>query len=216
MTLQDVRIFCSFADCFNDMNRLQKSYFLQHDVVALARDLLGKYVFTMKEGQLAGGIIVETEAYRAVNDRASHAYGGRRTARNEMMYHEGGIAYVFLCYGIHNMLNFVTNEAEVPDAVLIRGIAPTHGMELMQLRTGKPVLPPNAGDGPGRVGKLLGITKADNGRSLTGDTIWLEDRGLVIPDNQVLVTPRIGIDYAGDDAKLPYRFVVHDFKLTTL
>ena len=189
------------------MNRLQKSYFLGHDVLAIARDLLGKYLFTLKDGQLAGGIISEVEAYKGTTDKASHAYGGRRTRRNEMMYHEGGVAYMYLCYGIHNMLNFVTNEEDVPDAVLIRGIIPTHGEELMLRRTGKSRMSRDIGSGPGKVSKLLGLTVADNGCPLTGDTVWIEDRGLQIPANQIDITPRIGVDYAGEDALLPYRFL---------
>ena len=103
-------------------------YFLNPDVVFLARDLLGKYVFTQIDGQIAGGYITETEAYKGFTDRGSHAFGGRRTKRNEMMYAEGGRAYVYLCYGMHHMLNFVSNEEGTPDAVLIRGIMPTHGV----------------------------------------------------------------------------------------
>ena len=200
--------FCVLFFC--RMIRLQKSYFLQHDVLALARDLLGKYVFTRKDGQLSGGIISEVEAYKGIADRASHAFGGRRTRRNEMMYHEGGVAYMYLCYGIHNMLNFVTNEQDVPDAILIRGIVPTHGEELMLQRTGKRNMSASIGSGPGKVSKLLGLTTADNGCPLDGDTLWVEDRDLCVSDNMVQVTPRIGVDYAGEDALLPYRFVMKD------
>ena len=186
--------------------KLAKEYFLQDDVVAVARDLIGKSLFTLVDGQLTGGVICETEAYRGTTDRASHAFGGRRTKRNEMMYQEGGVAYVYLCYGMHHLLNFVTNVADIPDAVLIRGLMPTHGEELMLRRTGKRKIDPNIGIGPGKVSKLLGITVADNGISLCGDHLWIEDRGLQIPDNQIETTPRIGVDYAGDDALLPYRF----------
>lgn len=187
--------------------KLTKDYFLTDDVVAVARDLIGKSLFTMVDGQLAGGVICETEAYKGTADRASHAFGGRRTKRNEMMYREGGVAYVYLCYGMHHLLNFVTNAADIPDAVLIRGIVPTHGTELMLRRTGKRKVTPDIGIGPGKVSKLLGLTVADNGLSLCGEKLWIEDRGLVVPDNAILVTPRIGVDYAGEDALLPYRFV---------
>lgn len=190
------------------MNRLQKSYFLRNDVLSIARDLLGKYLFTIKDGQLAGGIITEVEAYRGVDDRASHAFGGRRTQRNEMMYHEGGVVYMFLCYGMHSMLNFVTNVEGVPDAVLVRGILPTHGEELMLQRTGKKHVTPALTDGPGKLCKALGLTRADNGVLLDGHTIWLEDRGCAIPDGLVRITPRIGVDYAGEDALRLYRFCI--------
>ena len=190
--------------------KLTKDYFLGNDVLAIARDLIGKSLFTKVAGQLTGGIICEVEAYKGTNDRASHAFGGRRTKRNDMMYREGGVAYVYLCYGMHHLLNFVTNADGIPDAVLIRGILPTHGEELMLQRTGKRKITRDIGIGPGKVSKLLGITVADNGLSLCGDQLWIEDRGLLVPDNQVETTPRIGVDYAGKDAKLPYRFVMRE------
>ena len=124
-----------------------------------------------------------------------------------MMYHEGGVAYVYLCYGMHHLLNFVTNIDGIPDAVLIRGIMPTHGEELMLQRTGKRKITPDIGIGPGKVSKLLGLTVADNGISLCGDKLWIEDRGVVVPEDRIEITPRIGVDYAGEDALLPYRFV---------
>jgi DNA-3-methyladenine glycosylase len=189
--------------------KLTKDYFLNDNVLAIARDLLGKSLFTRIDGQLTGGLICEVEAYIGTDDRASHAYGGRRTHRNEMMYHEGGVAYVYLCYGMHHLLNFVTNADGIPDAILIRGIIPTHGEELMLQRTGKRKVTHDIGIGPGKVSKLLGLTVADNGLSLCGDTLWIEDRGTLVPNNQVETTPRIGVDYAGEDALLPYRFVWH-------
>ena len=187
--------------------KLTKDYFLTDDVVAFARDLIGKSLFTTVDGQLAGGVICETEAYKGTDDRASHAFGGRRTKRNEMMYREGGVAYVYLCYGMHHLLNFVTNAADIPDAVLIRGIVPTHGEELMLHRTGKRKITRDIGIGPGKVSKLLGLTVADNGISLCGEKLWIENRGLLVPEGAIQVTPRIGVDYAGEDAKRPYRFV---------
>jgi DNA-3-methyladenine glycosylase len=187
--------------------KLTKDYFLTDDVVAVARDLIGKSLFTTVDGQLAGGVICETEAYKGTDDRASHAFGGRRTKRNEMMYREGGVAYVYLCYGMHHLLNFVTNAADIPDAVLIRGIVPTHGEELMLHRTGKRKITRDIGIGPGKVSKLLGLTVADNGISLCGEKLWIEDRSLLVPEDAIQVTPRIGVDYAEEDAKRPYRFV---------
>lgn len=192
------------------MFKLQKSYFLQKNVVFLAKDLLGKYLFTCVDGQLVGGIISETEAYVAEVDRASHAYHHRKTKRNAMMYHEGGVIYMYLCYGMHHMLNFVTNEEDVADAILIRGIYPTHGGELMLQRTGKTHLSPALTDGPGKVSKALGLTVADNGTPLDSEKIWVEDRGLYVTEEDVLTTPRIGVGYAGEDALLPYRFVLKE------
>lgn len=186
---------------------LPLTYYQSPDVVALARDLLGKYLFTKVDGQLSGGIITEAEAYKGVEDRACHCYGGRRTARNEMMYHAGGVAYVYFCYGMHSMFNVVTNREGTPDAVLIRAIWPTHGEELMLQRLRKSRMSPALTNGPGKLTKALGITRAMNGSSLCSEEIWIEDRHLVIPDERVQVTPRIGVDYAGEDALRPYRFV---------
>lgn len=181
-------------------------YFKDSDVVHLAKDLLGKYVFTQIDGQIAGGMITETEAYRGTGDRASHAFGGRRTRRNEMMYAEGGVAYVYLCYGMHYMLNFVTNEKEIPDAILIRAIAPTHGEELMLKRTGKTRCIPEMTIGPGKACKALGITLLQNGTPLNSDTLWVEDRGILVPKEQIVAGPRVGVAYAKEDALLPWRF----------
>lgn len=194
--------------CLFLFKMIDLQYFLNDDVVALARNLLGKYVFTQVDGQIAGGYITETEAYKGFNDRASHAFGGRRTKRNEMMYAEGGRAYVYLCYGMHSMLNFVTNKEGIPDAVLIRGIMPTHGEELMLQRTGKRQCSATITDGPGKVCKALGISTKLNGTPLNSDILWVEDRGLTIPSDKIQCGPRIGVDYAGEDAKLPWRFWV--------
>ena len=186
--------------------RLLPSYYLNHDVVFLAKDLIGKYLFTKIDGQLCGGIITETEAYKGVEDRACHAFGGKRTPRNETMYAQGGVAYVYLCYGIHPLLNVVTNQEDIPDAILIRAIHATHGEELMLKRTGKPQMKPQVTNGPGKVTKALGITLADNGESFQNKRIWIEDRAFDLSKTEILNTPRIGVEYAGKDALLPYRF----------
>lgn len=188
------------------MNCLPKEFFLQDDVLKVAQNLLGTYLFTCVDGQITGGIITETEAYKGTNDRASHAFGGRKTNRNAMMYHEGGVAYVYLCYGMHHLLNFVTNQENIPDAVLIRAIYPTHGRELMLKRTGKFQVSPRITDGPGKVAKALGVSMELNGISLDSDRIWLEDRKLNVAQEMIATSSRIGVDYAGEDALLPYRF----------
>ena len=188
-------------------------YFRQQDVLFLAKDLLGKTIFTNIEGQISGGIIVETEAYKGITDKASHAYGGKRTKRNEVMYAEGGVIYVYLCYGMHHLLNIVTGSENIPDAILIRSILATHGEELMLKRRSKTRMTPDITCGPGNVSKALGIETKENGISLSGNKIWLEDRGIVIPETRIEATPRIGIGYAQEDAFLPYRFIWLDFFL---
>jgi len=186
---------------------ISETYYQHENVLFIAKNLIGKWLFTQFDGQLCGGMITETEAYNGITDHASHAFGGRRTARNEMMYAKGGVIYVYQCYGIHNLLNIVTHKAEVPDAILIRGLLPTHGEELMLQRLGKTQISPRCTNGPGKLSKALGIKKIHNGLSLQSNQIWIEDRGFIIPDTQINATPRIGVDYAGEDALLPYRFI---------
>lgn len=188
------------------MPLLPREYYLHHDVLELARDLLGKYIFTSVGGKLTGGMIIETEAYRGPDDRASHSYQNRRTRRNEVMYWSGGVCYVYQCYGIHALLNVVTNQMNIPHAILIRAILPTVGIEHMLERRKKLKVDKTLAGGPGTVSQALGITLKDNGTDLTGKKIWIEDQGVIIPDEDILVGPRVGIAYAGEHALLPWRF----------
>lgn len=188
--------------------KLEKSYFLTDNVVGIARNLIGKHLFVDIDGVVCGGYITETEAYEGATDRASHAYQDRRTNRTEVMFKQGGRTYVYLCYGIHALLNFVTAEENVPHAVLIRGFCPTHGIDTILSRIGKQVAKPSLFDGPGKLTKALGIKTIHNDLDLQGDQIWIEDLGLKILNNKIEVGPRIGVGYAGTDALLPYRFVL--------
>lgn len=188
--------------------KLPESYYLDTDVVKLSRDLIGKYLFSRLDGVVTGGYIVETEAYNGVIDKASHAYGNRLTPRTQTMFMQGGVAYVYLCYGIHEMLNIVTSVEGQPHAILIRAINPTIGLDIMQYRRNMAVIKPTITMGPGSVAKALGVSRKINGISLQSDTLWIEDRGLTFTDEEVAAVPRVGIDYAGDDALLPYRFYV--------
>src|ERR1700756_2690230 len=188
--------------------KLPESFYTHGNVVQISRDLLGKYLFTSINGITTGGYIVETEAYNGIIDRASHAFGNRKTPRTNVMFGHGGIAYVYLCYGIHEMFNIVTLVEGEPHAILIRAIEPTEGIGEMLLRRNMSVLKPNITSGPGSVAKALGISRAINAISLQSDTLWLEDRGLSFKDEEVAAVPRVGVDYAGEDALLPYRFYV--------
>jgi DNA-3-methyladenine glycosylase len=190
------------------MPTLKRSYYLQEDVVLVAKDLLGKVLYTRINGKLTGGIITETEAYAGISDRASHAFGGKRTPRNEKMYAKGGIAYVYLCYGIHHLFNVVTNEENIPHAILIRAIQPLEGIETILKRRKQKSIAKNTSGGPGTISQALGITTKLNGIDLTGKTIWLQDEGIKVIQKNIIVGPRIGVDYAGEDAKLPYRFIL--------
>src|ERR1700722_11839956 len=131
------------------MPMLDLQYYLSDDVLSLSRDLLGKYLFTKFEDRLTGGIILETEAYRGPEDKASHAYGNRRTKRNEIMFHKGGVSYVYVCYGIHALFNIVTNMEHIPHAILVRAIEPVVGIEHMLARRGQKKLTPKLTSGPG-------------------------------------------------------------------
>ena len=185
------------------MNQLPLSFYLRDDVVQIARDLLGKRVCTHIDGITTGGLIIETESYRGAEDRASHAYGNRRTARTEVMFQTGGVAYVYICYGIHHLLNVVTNRKDIPHAVLIRALLPTHGaQEMIKRRKGKKPL----ANGPGTLTEALGITKEWNGRCLNSSSIWIEESDILISEDQIISSKRIGVDYAGEDALLPWRF----------
>ncbi|MDP1623151.1 MAG: DNA-3-methyladenine glycosylase [Bacteroidales bacterium] len=195
------------------MVHLPRKFYTRPDVVQIARELLGKQLITRMGGVITSGIICETEAYAGATDKASHAFGCRRTERTEIMYDRGGTAYIYLCYGVHSLFNVVTNIEGVPHAVLIRGIIPVEGIETMLQRAGKPEVTKNFGIGPGKVSKILGIHYTYSGLDLVKNpgknnepAIWIEDHGVEIPPSQIISGPRIGVDYAGEDAMLPYRF----------
>ena len=189
------------------MNKLPPEYYLNPDVVFLARNLLGKALMTNIEGKgITGGIILETEAYAGETDRASHAFGGRRTRRTETMYMQGGVAYVYLCYGMHHLFNVVTNIEGIPHAILIRGIKPIIGQELMAQRTGKRPEKLQTLNGPGKLTRALGITTRHDKTFLNDNNIWIEYSSLQPNEKQIISGPRIGVDYAGEHALCPYRF----------
>lgn len=189
--------------------KLPDEFYRRSDVVSIARELLGKVLCTRLDGVLTSGIITETEAYCGRNDRACHANDGLRTARTETMYQSGGRAYVYLCYGIHHLFNVVTNVKDQADAVLIRAIEPADGEQTMLMRRDKDKISPALTAGPGRLTQALGITtNKHDGTDLAGNTLWIEDRGIVIPDDSIAASPRIGVDYAGEHAKREWRFFI--------
>lgn len=196
--------------------KLPPSFYQRDDVVTISKELLGKYLFTSINGKATGGYIVETEAYNGIIDRASHAFGNRLTPRTKVMYEHGGIAYVYLCYGIHEMFNVVTSIEGQPHAVLIRAVHPTEGIEVMQYRRKMTEVKRTITSGPGSVAQALGISRQINTISLQSDTLWIEDRGLLIPDDQIAAVPRIGVAYAKEDAQLPYRFYVKGDKYVSM
>jgi DNA-3-methyladenine glycosylase len=187
--------------------KLPLSFYQQPDVVNLARQLIGKVLCTQINGvNLTSGIITETEAYCGRGDKACHANNGTRTNRTETMYQAGGIAYVYLCYGIHHLFNVVTNIQDKADAILIRAIQPLEGKEIMLKRREAEKIEPALTAGPGRLTQALGINTSFDTTSLAGDTIWIEDRGINFSEDHLASTKRIGVAYAGEDADLPWRF----------
>ncbi len=190
------------------MKKLEKSFYQRKDVLIIAKQLLGKILVTKFDKKETSGRIVEVEAYAGAIDRASHAYAGRRTNRNEVMYAEGGMAYVYLCYGIHHLFNVVTNTKEVPHAILIRALDPVKGVDTMLERTGKEKPDHTLTRGPGNLSKALGLFTKHSGYSLQGDELFIADDGCTFKRAEIGASPRIGVDYAGTHALLPYRFYV--------
>ncbi|MBC8453484.1 DNA-3-methyladenine glycosylase [PVC group bacterium] len=198
------------------MTKFTPAFYLQEDVCNIARNLLGCSVFSQIDGSpVSGGIIVETEAYAGITDQASHAYNNRRTPRTEIMFHSGGVAYVYLCYGMHSLLNVVTNREGIPHAILIRAIEPTAGTATMLIRKNKKEITPALTAGPAMLTQALGVTTTHSGEDLRGSRIWIEKSARRIPSNKILSTPRIGVDYAGADAKLPWRFRIRNNQWTS-
>src|SRR5882762_4146690 len=185
--------------------KLPESFYIRRNVTTIARQLLGKILTTKINNLITGGMIVETEAY-SYKERGCHAFKGR-TQRNEVMFEQGGKAYVYLCYGVHEMFNVVTNKTGKADAILIRALEPVSGIEIMQDRMGvnssKRIT-----SGPGKLTRALGIDRKLNGEELKKNIIWIEDKGIQIKQTAIVRSARIGIDYAGEDALLPWRFTI--------
>jgi len=188
-----------------NLNILEPAFYEREDVVTIGRELLGKVLISKIDGSLTMGKIVETEAYSGRNDKACHANNGLRTKRTEIMYKAGGHAYIYLCYGIHHLFNVVTNVEGKADAVLIRGVEPLFGMDIMKdrLRSKNQLLT----NGPASLTKSMGITKELTGISLLGNQIWINDAP-AIPTQDIVQTTRVGIDYAEEDVLLPWRFYI--------
>lgn len=188
--------------------KLPLSFYQRDDAVLIARELLGKHLYTNIGGILTGGVIVETEAYQGPEDRGSHAYNHRRTPRNEMMFSAGGVVYMYICYGIHDMLNIVTGKDSVSHAVLIRAVEPLVGVDVMRERRGLFTEDSRLCRGPGALAKALGLVKAHNGISLLEDTIWLEDKSETLDDPEIIASARVGMNFDGPYKTIPWRFYI--------
>ncbi len=187
--------------------RLNLDFFIRPDTLRVARDLLGKLlVVPTPDGSRVSGMIVETEAYLGEMDKAAHSYGGRRTARNEVTYFEGGHVYVFFVYGMYHQLNLVTGLAGHPHVVLIRAVEPVEGIEVMRSRRGD-MKDKNLTSGPGKLCIAFGITRDLNGQDLSGERIWVEEYRN-FKKTEIANGPRVGIDYAEEFVDMPWRFWV--------
>lgn len=197
--------------------KLSLDFYQRFDVVQISKELLGKYLVSEIDNQKTVGLIVETEAYRGPDDKACHAHLNRFTKRTKVMFEPGGVAYIYLCYGIHHLFNIVTAQEGQPHAVLIRAIEPIEGQEIMLHRRNKTKISPQLTAGPGILSKALGITKQYTGLSLVNadSPIWIEDRGHIIKDHQIISSPRVGIDYAEECAFWDWRFRIKDSKWTS-
>lgn len=190
------------------MKKLPLGFYRRDNVLKIARELLGKVLVTNWDGNITAGRIVEVEAYNGSIDKASHSFGGKRTNRNEVMYGEGGLSYVYLCYGIHHLFNVVTHRKETPHAILIRALEPIKGIDTMLKRTGKIKLDYTLTKGPGNLSKAMGLYTHHNGYSMISNHLFIADDGVEYKRNEIASSPRIGVDYAGDDALLPYRLYI--------
>ncbi|MBU6159257.1 MAG: DNA-3-methyladenine glycosylase [Bacteroidetes bacterium] len=188
---------------YNKFNKLDLNFYLNPNVVEVARELLGKIIVKQEKGKKIMARIVETEAYEGAEDAASHAYQNKRTIRTETMYASGGTAYVYLCYGMHHLFNIVTNQKDIPHAVLIRAIEP-----LSPLPDNHPKQKRKTGSGPALVTRYLNITREHDATSLLTDAFFIVDDGYQV--RNIRESPRIGVAYAGAAALWPYRFFIQD------
>jgi DNA-3-methyladenine glycosylase len=190
--------------------KLPRSYYMSDEVTHLAKDLLGKYLVTNIHGHRCSGKIVETEAYRGPDDRACHAYNNRKTPRTEVIYEPGGVAYIYICYGMHHLMNVVTGPEDRAHAILIRALEPAEGAGIMAGRRQLAVSDYRLTKGPGALSLALGLTNTLSGTSLykPSSPVWIEDRGMSVRSGEICSGPRIGVESAGEAALWPWRYFI--------
>ena len=192
------------------LNIISSNFFLTNNVQKIAQDLLGKIIYTNINGQITSAVITETEAYQGPEDKASHAYNNKRTKRTEVMYKNGGCCYIYLCYGIHYLFNIITNKKNIPHAVLIRSGEVRSGLKHVKRRRGDNISTSKLLQGPGNFTKGLGINMDLNEIYLNKTQIWIEDT--LISKKEIQKTPRIGVEYAAEDALLPWRYILENHR----
>ncbi len=196
--------------------KLGLDFYQRPDVLQIARELLGKHLYTNINGVITAGRVVETEAYRHEGDHSLALHLQRKRRQAQGLYQPGGHAYIYTVYDRHALFNLTTHDAAHPDAVLIRAVEPLVGIEEMLRRRGlgAPVRALTAG--PGVLSQALGITPALSGTALNGDALWFEDHGEPVADADVLASARVGLAYAGPEAAgLPWRFRVRTSRWTS-
>jgi DNA-3-methyladenine glycosylase len=185
--------------------KLNHTFYQRNDTVEMAKELLGQFLYTNFDGNLTGGMIVETEAYMGVSDSSCHTFNNKKTKRNASMYNRGGVIYMYVCYGIHDMLNIVTGDEENSQVILIRAIKPLIGIDMMKQRRGEVPLKRLA-KGPGSLAKALGLNRIHDGISLLEDSIWIEENGDVVKAESIIESPRIGLGCPEPYLSMPWRF----------
>lgn len=196
--------------------KLPAAFFQRPDVLTIARELLGKHLYTHLDGVLTAGRIVETEAYRHEGDHSLTLHLQRKQHQAQGLHVPGGHAYIYTVYNRHALFNIACHDAAHPDAVLIRAIEPLVGLEEMCQRRGLAKVARTLTAGPGVLSQALGITAALSGELVTGPHIWFEDHGETVPAAAVVASARVGLAYAGAEAAgLPWRFRVADSKWTS-
>jgi DNA-3-methyladenine glycosylase len=187
--------------------KLPPDFYRRPDPVQIARDLLGKHLFSCLDGELTGGRIVETEAYAHHGDQSMQMHLKRRGPHGRALHESGGRAYLYQVYQRHTLFNISTNDADKPDTVLIRAIEPLVGLDIMLRRRGLETASAKLTAGPGLLTQALGVTPALSGTDLQGETLWIEDHAEQVPEADVLSSSRVGLAYAGEEAaSLPWRF----------
>ncbi|MET4083863.1 DNA-3-methyladenine glycosylase [Pedobacter sp. UYP30] len=194
--------------------KLNDTFYKRDDTVEMAKELIGKFVYTNIDGEITGGMIVETEAYLGATDSGCHSFNNKKTPKNATMFNNGGVAYMYICYGIHDMLNIVAGAEGTAEAILIRAIEPTEGIDLMQIRRGN-VLLNRLAKGPGSLAKALGLNKTFDNISLLGDVLWIEDEAIKIVESDIVASPRIGLGCPEPYFSIPWRFFLKGNKFVS-
>jgi DNA-3-methyladenine glycosylase len=195
---------------------LSRNFYEGDDILAISKSLLGKKLCTNIEGDFTSGIIVEAEAYKAPEDKASHAYGNKITPRTKTMFSGPGTGYVYIIYGMYHLFNVISGPVGTAHCILIRAIEPLDGIDIMQRRRGMPKLQKSLTNGPGKFSIAMGIHKNFDGTDLTHKSdIWIEEAWPEVDESEIIVGPRVGMSTAEECSNWPFRFRIRNNKWTS-